>query len=71
MITNPAEYSDFKAQSLADQRLDLDQKYKLLEALYREARHLGWFGERDALLGLDDDVRLAAALNANVSDPPR
>jgi hypothetical protein len=71
MIINPLVYQDFKARSLAEQNLDLDARFRILEALYQEARHLGWFGEHDLLLGLDDDVRLAAALNANVSDPPR
>ena len=71
MITNPSVYARYKAQSLAEPRLDLAEKYRILEALYQEARHLGSFGEGDLLLGLHDDVRLAAALNANVSDPPR
>ncbi|MEW6511070.1 MAG: hypothetical protein AB1428_08955 [Bacteroidota bacterium] len=43
----------------------------ILEALLEEARQLGRFGEDDLLFGLEDDVRLAAALNANVSSPPR
>ena len=61
----------FKARSLAAQPLSLEEKYRILEGLYLEARRLGSFGERDMLLGLEDDVRLAAALNANVSSPPR
>ena len=71
MITNPSVYARFKARSRAEQSFDLEEKYRIIEALYLEARHLGSFGERDLLLGLHDDVRLAAALNANVSDPPR
>jgi hypothetical protein len=71
MITNPSAYSRFKAQSLAEQRFELAEKYRILEALYKEARRLGSFSEGDLLVGLDDDIRLAAALNANLSDPPR
>jgi hypothetical protein len=71
VITDPAYYASFKARSLAAQDLTLNEKYHILEALYREARQLGSFGERDLLVGLEDDVRLAAALNANVSVPPR
>ena len=41
------------------------------DALYQEARRLGWFTAQDLSLGLEDDVPLAAALNANVSEPPR
>lgn len=71
VITNPAYYASFKSRSLAGQDLTLKEKYHILEALYREARRLGSFCERDLLLGLDDDIRLAAALNANVSSPSR
>jgi len=70
MITDPFAYASFKAKSVAEQVLDLDEKYRILEALYQEARGLGSFGQRDLLLGLQDDIRLAAALNANVSIAP-
>lgn len=71
MITNPSSYASFKARASAGESLTLAEKYSILESLYAEARHLGWFGPADLLLGLDSDIRLAAALNANVSDPPR
>jgi len=71
MIKDPSAYASFKARSLADQPLGLKEKYRILESLYREARHLGSFTDRDLLLGLEDDVRLAAAPNANTSNPPR
>jgi hypothetical protein len=70
MITNLAYYSSFKARSLAQEDLSLDQKYRILEGLYQEARELGSFSEDGLLLGLQDDIDLAAALNANVSSPP-
>jgi hypothetical protein len=56
---------------MADEGLNLEAKYRILESLYQEARHLGSFSERDILLGLEDDVRLAAVLNANSSSSPR
>lgn len=71
VITDPATYAAFKARSLAAEPLSLEAKFAILEALYEEARQLGSFGEHDLMLGLEDDVRLAARLNANVSDPPR
>ena len=70
MISDPS-YSNFKRSSLAKDKLSLEEKFKILESLYKEARALGHFGEHDILSGLEDDIRLAAALNANVSDPPR
>jgi hypothetical protein len=71
MITNASFYASHKARALAEEKLTLEEKYTILEALYQEARSLGCFGKSDLLLGLQDDVRLAAALNANVSNPPR
>ncbi|MBP1657682.1 MAG: hypothetical protein H6Q31_2283 [Bacteroidetes bacterium] len=71
MITDTAAYTSFKRRSLADRDLGLEEKYRILEALYHEARRLGWFTAQDLSLGLEHDVRLAAALNANVSEPPR
>ena len=71
MVTNGSYYNSFKARSLAEQPLTLADKYRILEALYEEARRLGSFGTHDLLLGLEDDIRLAAALNAHVSSPPR
>jgi hypothetical protein len=70
VITNPSSYASFKARLIAGETLTLAEKYRILEALYAEARHLGSFGTADILLGLDSDIRLAAALNANLSDPP-
>ena len=70
MISGPSSSASFKARSLAEQDLSLTEKYAILEALYEEARRLGHFGEGDLLLGLDDDIRLAAALNTNVSTAP-
>ena len=71
MVTDPVFYASFKVRSLAEQSLSLDDKYKILDALYQEARRLGSFGEGDLQLGLHDDVRLASFLNANVSGAAR
>lgn len=71
MVTNPEAYASFKRYSRSDRAPDLDASYRILESLYQEARRLGSLTDRDLLLGLDTDVRLAAALNANVSAAPR
>jgi hypothetical protein len=70
MITNPALYASFKARSHASQDLSLERKYAILEALYEEACGLGYFAEHDLLHGLEDNIRLGAALNANVPPLP-
>ncbi len=71
MIKNSSYYSAFKLKATSEEKLTLEDKYRILEALYDEARQLGWFGASDVLMGLHDDIRLAAALNAHVSNPPR
>jgi len=71
MIKDPEYHSRVKARLLASDSLDLAQKYAILESLYVEARGLGKFGSDDLLLGLEDDIRLAAALNATLSNTPR
>ena len=71
-MINDAEYVDRQKQTwLMGHPLSLEEKFAILNALYEEARLFGHFRQDDLLLGLDDDVRLAAMLNANVSDPPR
>jgi hypothetical protein len=66
MIKDPQYYSRFKSLSLASDVLDLTKKYAILEGLYREARQFGKFTDDDLLLGLEDTVRLAAALNGTL-----
>ena len=70
MITDPSHFSSFKRLTLANESFSLEEKYRILESLYDEARKLGSFGKNDLLLGLEDDIRLAAVLNANVSSSP-
>jgi hypothetical protein len=71
VITDPSYFSSFKRLDLAKDHLTLEQKYKILESLYEEARMLGSFRKDDILLGLKDTLRLAAALNSYVSRTPR
>ena len=70
-MVKDAEYLDQDKRAwLAKQHLSLEEKYRILNALYEEARMFGHFDKNDLLVGLDDDIRLAASLNANVSNPP-
>jgi hypothetical protein len=71
MIKDPQYYSRFKARLSAHDSLALAEKYAILESLYAEARELGKFDNDDLLLGLEDDIRLAAALNATLPSTPR
>lgn len=71
MITDPPYFSSFKRLDLAKDQLTLEQKYRILESLYDEARMLGRFRKADILLGLEDDIQLAASLNSHVSRTAR
>lgn len=71
MIRDTKYYSRFKSRSLAATQEDLSKKFAVLESLYWEARQLGKFGKEDLLLGLEDSVRLAAALNGTLSGTSR
>jgi hypothetical protein len=71
-MVKDAEYFDGQKRAwLAERQLTLEERFRILNALYEEARLFGHFDKDDLLLGLEDDVRLAAMLNANVSNPPR
>ena len=70
-MVKDAEYFDRQKRTwLSQQHLSLDEKFRILDALYEEARLFGHFDESDLLLGLEDDVCVAAMLNANASNPP-
>jgi hypothetical protein len=60
------EFQKFEIEFLRNGKLDLKKKFKILEALYKEAVALGVFPLRDSLEGLDVDIRIAKVVN-NVS----
>ena len=71
MITDPAYFESYKRRAFAGENLSIGEKFRILESLYQEARQLGKFDDADVLEGLDDTIRLAAALNARVPGPDR
>lgn len=46
--------------------LTLEQKYRLLNALYLQARSFGHFTGEEALAGLEIDIQVAKTLNAKL-----
>lgn len=71
-MVKDAEYFDRQKRTwLSQQHLSIGERFRILDALYDEARLFGHFQRVDLLTGLDDDVHLAAILNANVSNPSR
>ena len=45
------------------QKPDIIRSYRLINAMYDEARRLGAFPLKDPLEGLDVDIRMAKAVN--------
>jgi hypothetical protein len=62
------EFQKFEIEFLRNGKLDLKNKFKILEALYKEAVALGVFPLRDSLEGLDVDIRIAKVVNSVSKD---
>jgi hypothetical protein len=70
MIKNSEEVDRAEREYERTHPLTLEQKYQILEGLYHLAKDAGHFNPKDMSLD-DDDVKLAKALNANLSPPFR
>jgi hypothetical protein len=70
MVKDPEYFARQKRTWRSQEHLSIEERFRILDALYDEARLFGHFDRDDLLVGLDDDVNLAAILNANVSSPP-
>lgn len=67
MIMNN-EFRKFEIQILRNEKLDTRKKFKIVEALYREAVVLGVFPLKDSLEGLEVDIRIAKVINSVSKD---
>jgi predicted translin family RNA/ssDNA-binding protein len=67
MIRN-REFQRFEIELLKNERLDLKKKFKIMEALYKEAVALGVFPPKDSLEGLEVDIRIARGINSVSKD---
>jgi len=67
MIMNN-EFRRFEIEILRNEKLDVKKKFKILEALYKEAVALGVFPLKDSLEGLEVDIRIAKVINSVSKD---
>ena len=67
MIMNN-EFRRFEIEILRNEKLDVKKKFKIVEALYREAVALGVFPLKDSLEGLEVDIRIAKVINSVSKD---
>jgi hypothetical protein len=63
MIKNPQKLRAFEAELVKAEKIDIDRNFRLLDALYEEALALGVFPPKDALEGIEVDIRIARAVN--------
>ncbi len=67
MIRDPEQFTKWETEWLRDHPLDLDARFRLMEAMIEHARALGVFPPPDPLEGIDVDIRIARALNVRPS----
>ena len=67
MIMNN-EFRRFEIEIMRNEKLDVKKKFKILEALYKEAVALGVFPLKDSLEGLEVDIRIAKVINSVSKD---
>ena len=63
-MINKGEWQKFEDELASHEDLTLEQKYKILDGMYEEARSLGLFPSANPLEGLDVDIRIAKAVNS-------
>ncbi len=54
----------FESERIRSDKMDLDQKYRILDALYEEAVMLGVLPRKDPLEGIEVKIRIAKAVNS-------
>ena len=63
MIRNRAKLEEFERQELVSEDLSYAEALAIFEALHQEAVLLGAFTSENVLDGLENDIRLAKAIN--------
>jgi hypothetical protein len=62
------EFQRFEIEFSRNEKLDIKKKFKIVEALYKEAVALGVFPLKDSLEGLEVDIRIAKGINSVSKD---
>jgi len=63
MVKNPKELRAFEAARARAEEVDVERNFRILDALYEEARMLGAFPPKDPLEGIEVKIRIARAVN--------
>ncbi len=63
MIKNAKKIEEFERKMLETESLSLKQKWKIFDALFKEAVSLGVINDKNMLDGIEVDIRIAKAVN--------
>jgi len=69
MISNSKKFRQFEKRYLKNQKTDISENFRIVEALLAEACALGVFPLKNPLEGLEVDLKIARVVN-NVSKTP-
>ncbi len=64
MIKNPKKFRLFEQKLHREDKTNIYQKFRLLDAMFKEARALGVFPLQDPLEGLETDIKIAKVVNS-------
>jgi len=59
MIKDKKFYQEFEDEFLRNEKLTLDEKFRIYDEMYLWAKELGVFPLKDPLEGIEDDIKLA------------
>ncbi len=57
------KFRRFEAELSRKEKVDIKKNFRIMDALYREARALGVFPLKEPLEGIDVDIKIAKAIN--------
>jgi hypothetical protein len=64
LIKNRKKIQKLERELIQKQKVDVQKNFRILEALYKEARLLGAFPPKDSLSGLEIDLKIAKVVNS-------
>ncbi len=64
MIKNAKKIEEFERKMLETESLSLKQKWKIFDALFKEAVSLGVFNDKNIMDGIEVDIKIARAIHS-------
>ena len=63
MVKNPKTLQAFEAARIGAEKVDIEQNFRILDALFEEALMHGALPPKDPLEGIEVKIRIAKAIN--------